>query len=142
MDMIGRNEEVQAGGGRRFRGLPIQTAESNDNAINLLGYSYGTDLVSTVERANVAFGLELKKRYDNNASQLLRRSDHWPFLQHSVPALWFHTGLHPDYHTIYDVPEKINYGKMEKIARLVHQTAWDLAQQDGRPRFVPRYGEQ
>ena len=96
------------GGGRRFRGLDIQTAESNENALNLIGYSYSDDLVSTVERANQAIGLELKQRYDNSASQLLRRSDHWPFLQHRVPVLWIHTGLHPDYHTIYDVPEKIN----------------------------------
>ena len=140
MDMIGRNEEVPIGGGRRFRGLDIQTAESNENALNLIGYSYSDDLVSTVERANQAIGLELKQRYDNSASQLLRRSDHWPFLQHRVPALWIHTGLHPDYHTIYDVPEKINYVKMERVSRLVHQASWDLAQQEGRPRFTPRYG--
>ncbi|MSR36675.1 MAG: M28 family peptidase [Gemmatimonadetes bacterium] len=45
-----------------------------------------------------------------------------------VPALFFHTGLHPDYHTQFDRPEKINYAKMEKITRLVFQTSWDLAQ--------------
>ena len=45
-----------------------------------------------------------------------------------MPAIWFHTGLHPDYHTANDRPEKINYEKMEKIARLVHQVSWDLAQ--------------
>ena len=73
-------------------------------------------------------------RYDNNSSNLLRRSDQWPFLQSGVPALWFHTGLHPDYHTQNDRPEKINYEKMEKIARLVHQASWVLAKQDGRPK--------
>ena len=41
--------------------------------------------------------------------------------------MWIHTGLHPDYHTVNDRPEKINYEKMEKIARLVHQTSWVLA---------------
>ena len=65
---------------------------------------------------------------DNNASNLLRRSDQWPFLQRGVPAMWFHTGLHPDYHTVNDRAEKINYDKMEKIARLVHQVSWNLAQ--------------
>ena len=69
----------------------------------------------------------MKLRYDNNSSNLLRRSDQWPFLQNGVPALWFHTGLHPDYHTQYDRPEKVNYEKMEKIARLVHQASWVLA---------------
>ena len=137
MDMIGRNEEVQVGGGPRFNGLEVQTAESNRNAVNILGYSRHPELSATVERANrsaVGIGLELKMRYDNNASNLLRRSDQWPFLQMGVPAVWFHTGLHPDYHTQYDRPEKINYEKMERIARLVHQASWVLANQDGRPK--------
>ena len=81
-----------------------------------------------------AIGLELKKRYDNNSSNLLRRSDQWPFLQRGVPAMGFITGLHPDYHTTYDRPEKINYVKMEKIARLVHQVSWDIANADARPK--------
>lgn len=138
MDMIGRNEEVQVGGGARFRGLEVQTAESNNNAINILGYSRTPDLWALVQKANAGIGLELKPRYDNNVSNLLRRSDHWPFLQRGVPALWFHTGLHPDYHTNYDRPEKVNYAKMERIARLVYQASWDLAQQDGRPKMAPR----
>ena len=135
MDMIGRNEEVQVGGGPRFNGLEVQTAESNRNALNILGYSRHPELSATVERANRStIGLELKMRYDNNSSNLLRRSDQWPFLQNSVPALWFHSGLHPDYHTQYDRPEKINYEKMERVARLVHQASWMLANQDGRPK--------
>jgi Zn-dependent M28 family amino/carboxypeptidase len=78
----------------------------------------------------------LKKNYDNNLSNLIRRSDHWPFIQRGVPGIWFHTGLHPDYHTIYDDPEKINYPKMEKITRLVHQVSWDLAQGGDRPKLA------
>jgi Zn-dependent M28 family amino/carboxypeptidase len=115
MDMIGRNEEVQVGGGGRFRGLEIQTAESNANATNIIGTVRSPDLRRAMEAANQETGLELKFRYDNNSSNLMRRSDHWPFIQRGVPAVWVHTGLHPDYHTIADRPEKINYAKMEKI---------------------------
>jgi Zn-dependent M28 family amino/carboxypeptidase len=78
-------------------------------------------------------GLTLRFRYDNNESNLLRRSDHWPFLQSGVPAVWFHTGLHPDYHTPDDDPERIEYEKMTRIVRLVHQTSWDVANADERP---------
>jgi hypothetical protein len=136
MDMIGRNEEVPEGGDPRFRGLPVQTAESNRNALNILGWSRSADLKTAVEAAAKGFGLELHMRYDNDASNLLRRSDHWPFLQRGVPALWFHTGLHPDYHRSGDRPERINYEKMERIARLVHQLSWSLARDDGRPRLT------
>jgi hypothetical protein len=135
MDMIGRNEEVPEGGGTRFRGLDLQTAESNRNAINIIGTARSADMKQAVQKANGAIGLELKFRYDNNVSNLMRRSDHWPFLQHGIPALWFHTGLHPDYHTMYDRPEKVNYDKMEKVARLVYQMSWDLAQQAARPKL-------
>ena len=144
MDMIGRNEEVPEDGGRRFRGLEVQTGDSNANAINILGHTFSADLRAAVEAANEAHGLELELDYDNNASNLLRRSDQWPFLQRGVPALFFHTGLHPDYHTVNDTPDRIEYGKMETIVRLVHRTSWSLADADGRPvydRYTGRVAE-
>ena len=44
MDMIGRNEEVQVGGGNRFNGLEVQTAESNANAVNMMGFARAPEL--------------------------------------------------------------------------------------------------
>ena len=133
MDMIGRNEEVVVGGGNRFRGLDIQSGESNANAINIMGTTRSADLKSEVEQANGDIGLELRLRYDNHPIQLLRRSDQWPFMQVGVPALFYHTGLHPDYHRQDDVPERINYEKLEKIVRLVYQTSWSLARRPAGP---------
>jgi Zn-dependent M28 family amino/carboxypeptidase len=135
MDMIGRNEEVPSDGGNRFLGLEPQSAESNRNAVNVLGATRSEDLRAVAERANAGVSLLLRFRYDNNQSQLMRRSDHWPFLQHGIPALWLHTGLHPDYHTERDRPEKINYEKLEKVARLAYQMTSELANQPGRPRL-------
>jgi Zn-dependent M28 family amino/carboxypeptidase len=140
LDMISRDEEVPVGGGPKFSGLEVQTAESNRNSVNILGTVRSPDLRVETERANKETGLELRFRYDNNASNLLRRSDHWPFMQHGIPAVWFLTGLHPDYHTIYDRPEKLNYRKFERIVKLVYQESWNLAQQAGRPGMLPRKG--
>ena len=133
MDMIGRNEEVPENGGRRFYGLEPQTAESNENAVNLLGYSFSNDLRLTAEAANTKIGLQLRFRYDDSPSNLVRRSDHWPFLTQGVPALFVHTGLHPDYHTMRDQPETLNYEKMSQVVRLVHEMSWSLAQSEQRP---------
>jgi Zn-dependent M28 family amino/carboxypeptidase len=140
MDMVGRDEEVPEGGGSRFRGLPVQSSESNRNSVNILGYSRSASLSEVVERANTTLGLTLKKVLDNNASNLLRRSDQWPFLNSGVPALFFHTGLHPDYHTTGDRPETVHYAKMERIVRLVHQASWDLAELAERPRLDRDHG--
>jgi len=134
MDMIGRNEEVPVGGGGRFAGLDVQTAESNANSVNVGGFRWAPDLRATIETANKSVGLDFKPRYDNNSSQLVRRSDQWPFINNGVPALGFFSGLHPDYHTMYDRPEKINYVKIEKVGRLVYQASWDLANATSRPR--------
>ncbi len=134
MDMIGRNEESPAEGGGRFFGLQATTAAASVNSLDLYGYSYAPEVAAAIERANAAFGLTLKTRNDNNASNLVRRSDHWPFLHRGVPAIGFHSGLHPDYHTPADRPDKINYEKMEKIVRLVHATSWALANNGARPR--------
>ena len=132
LDMIGRDEEVPARGGRRFRGLPPQTAVSNRNAVNILGYSYSDDLRQATMSANVV-GLTVRFRYDRNRSNLVRRSDHWPFLAHGVPALFVHTGLHPDYHTERDSADKLNYEKMTRVVQLVYQLSWDLANGERRP---------
>lgn len=136
MDMIGRDEEVPEIGGLRFRGLAPQTAEENRNAVNVLGYSRSPDLRRAVERANRATRLDVRFRYDDNASNLLRRSDQWPFLHRGVPAIFVHTGLHPDYHTERDTPDKLRYDKMARIVRMVHQLSWDLAGDAARPAYV------
>jgi len=135
MDMIGRNQEVPENGGRRFRGLEPQSAESNRSSVNVVGHTYTSDLLAEVERANQAIGLEIETGHDNHPTAILRRSDQWPFLQRGVPAVLFTTGFHPDYHTVSDDPERIDYEKMEKILRLVHQLGWNLAQQDERPKM-------
>ncbi|MBL8218467.1 MAG: M28 family peptidase [Bryobacterales bacterium] len=135
MDMIGRSEEVPASGGPRFNGLAPQTAAQNANNVNLIGTSYSPDLSKAAGDANL-FDLGLLRRYDNSRSNHLRRSDQWPFLNRGVPALWFHTGLHPDYHTQYDRPDRIDYPKMERIAKLVHQLSWNLANAASRPKMA------
>lgn len=135
VDMIGRDQEVPetpAPGDARFNGLGAQTAESNANAVNVLGYSRAPSLAAAVEAANARTGLTLRFRYDNNPSNLLRRSDQWPYLQNGVPAVWFHTGLHPDYHQATDDADRLNYPKMLRITRLIHQVVWDVANSDAR----------
>ena len=135
MDMIGRSEEVPAGGGYRFAGLEPQTAESNRNAVNIIGSTYSDDLRAATRAANRSAGLDLRFRYDDNRSNLIRRSDHWPFLVHEVPAIFVHTGLHPDYHTERDHPDTLEYEKMARVVQLVYELSWDLAQDRSRPAF-------
>jgi len=135
MDMIGRNEEIPDPDNPRFLGLQKQSAESNTNSVHVMGYSRSEDLRNLVTQSNGGIGLELKFQYDDTPANLLRRSDHWPFLSHDVPVLFFHTGLHPDYHRPTDTPEKINYPKMEKVVRLVFLCSWAAAHSSPPPQL-------
>lgn len=137
MDMIGRDQEVPDTQDRRFQGMEEQNAEQNRNSVNVLGYSRSSDLRERVREANRRVGLELRFRYDDHPMNLIRRSDHWPFLVHGVPVALFHTGLHPDYHRTSDTVDKLNFGKMEKVTRLVYFTAWSAADEIPRPRLNP-----
>ena len=132
LDMIGRNEEIPAGRSRRFFGLPPQPASSNTNSVNILGYSLSNDLRNAAVAANTV-DLAIQFRYDHSQSNLLRRSDQWPFLARGVPALFVHTGLHPDYHTVRDSADKLNYEKMTRIVQFAYQLAWNLSKSNERP---------
>jgi hypothetical protein len=136
LDMVGRSEDVPDPASPRFRGLERTTAEENRNVVHLLGYSYAPGLARLAEVENGAIGLTIRTEYDDHPQNLIRRSDHWPFLQQRIPAIFFTTGLHPDYHTPDDRVEKIEFDKMERIARLVYRVAWRAADLDEAPTYV------
>ncbi|MEJ2216862.1 MAG: M28 family peptidase, partial [Gemmatimonadota bacterium] len=47
------------------------------------------------------------------------RSDHFNFARKHIPAIFFTTGLHDDYHRPSDEASKIDNDKLARIARLV-----------------------
>jgi len=133
MDMIGRNEEHAE---NKSQQIPEERASENTNTLNILGSVFSPDLKATISGMNSQSNLTLRFRYDFGAEDLMRRSDQWSFLQRGVPALFFFTGLHPDYHTPRDTPDKINYAKLEKITRLVYLSALQIANAASRPQFI------
>jgi hypothetical protein len=62
-------------------------------------------------------------------------SDHHPFYTAGVPVIMFHTGLHDDYHRPSDDADKINSDGLKLVSQLLFRTAYDLAEQDSRPKF-------
>jgi Zn-dependent M28 family amino/carboxypeptidase len=133
MDMIGRNEDHAE---NRSQQIPEELAANNANTLNVLGSAFSPDLKAAISRLNSQINLTLRFRYDFGAEDLMRRSDQWSFLQRGIPAIFFFTGLHPDYHTPRDTPDKINYPKLEKITKLVYLSAIQVANALERPQFV------
>ena len=131
-DMIGRDEAKSD----QTDGL-IDIPANTSNRLNLIGAAYSPDFKNTVVAANRLVGLVLDDRFDHeNALNTFFRSDQFPFVLHDIPAFWFFTGFHPDYHHTTDTPDKIDYPKMLKILQLSYLSSWDFANQLGYPRFV------
>jgi Zn-dependent M28 family amino/carboxypeptidase len=131
-DMIGRDEAPS----EQTEGL-IEIPANTTNRLNLIGAAYSPQFKNTVAQANRAIGLDLDDRFDHeNALNVFFRSDQFPFLLHDIPAFWFFTGFHPDYHHVTDTPDKIDYHKMLKILQLSYLSAWSFANSAGYPAFV------
>jgi hypothetical protein len=131
-DMIGRNESPSP----QTEGL-MQIDQDTANELNLIGTINSPDYREIVEAANRRVGLRLNDKWDRDtALNIFQRSDQFPFSLHDIPAVWWFTGFHPDYHQASDTVEKINFGKMEKIVRLAFLTGQALADSTSVPRFV------
>ncbi|HMH22448.1 MAG TPA: M28 family peptidase [Puia sp.] len=73
--------------------------------------------------------LELDYKFNDpkDPERIYYRSDHYNFARKGVPIIFYFDGIHKDYHRPTDTPDKINYDIMEKRARLVFYTAWEMA---------------
>ena len=134
-DMIGRNETPS----RQTEGL-MQIDPDTSNELNLIGTINSPDYREIVEAANRRVGLRLNYKWDQDAAlNIFQRSDQFPLALHDIPAVWWFTGFHPDYHQASDTVDKINFVKMEKIVRLAFLTGQSLADGKSAPRFLARH---
>lgn len=122
IDMIGRNDIAH---------------EKESNYVYIIGSNMlSTDLHNVNEKANERY-TQLKLDYKFNSkedpNQFYYRSDHYNFAKNNIPSIFYFSGVHEDYHQPTDDIEKINFTKVEKVARLVFSTAWLLANGNQRP---------
>jgi hypothetical protein len=130
-DMIGRDEKDS----NQTHGL-IDIAADTSNEVNIVGTKYSPDYRKAVEKENEFIGLHLNYKWDDDTVlNVLFRSDQYPLLLHNIPAMWWFTGFHPDYHQVTDTAEKIDYPKMEKILRLAYLTGFEFADTANPPKF-------
>jgi hypothetical protein len=131
-DMIGRNEAES----EQTKGL-IEVPADTTNRLNLIGGTYSPEYHRVVEEENKLVGLVLDDRFDHeSALNVFFRSDQFPFVLHDIPAFWWFTGFHPDYHHTTDTYDRINYVKMAKILRLAYLTAFRIGDAKVTPKFV------
>jgi hypothetical protein len=67
------------------------------------------------------------------------RSDHVPYARVGIPALFFSSLTHPDYHTPKDEASLIDYKKLLKMTQWLYLTGWKVAQAAKRPAVEPGF---
>ena len=124
-DMIGRNDPTTA---------------------SLLGvlppHRNSPELVEMALAANQAVaGFTLDHSWDDpqHREGWYYRSDHLPYARNGVPALFFTTLLHSDYHTPFDNPDRIDIAKLTKMTRWMYATGRTVAEADRAPALDPAF---
>ncbi|MCC5828572.1 MAG: M28 family peptidase [Phycisphaeraceae bacterium] len=74
-----------------------------DRRLLLLAGDSSPDWSAIIQRASAGSPLEVRP-----SGRGLGGSDHMPFLRAGIPALFFHTGLTPEYHTPDDTADTLN----------------------------------
>jgi hypothetical protein len=92
------------------------------------------DLVEKVSR-DKRFNWVFDYQYDANGhpEQYYCRSDHYMYARYGIPVVFMSTGGHADYHEMTDEVEFIDFEKLSKVSRFVHELATALANNPTRP---------
>jgi len=93
-----------------------------------------TDLHNLIVDTDATLSKPLTLDYEmndpNDPESLYTRSDHYSYASKGIPIAFFTTGLHADYHRVSDSVDKIVFPKMTRIAQLVYQVGFAIANTD------------
>ena len=122
MDMVGRDDCDNLEG-------------DYTNSVFIVGADrISTDLHNLIVRTNQKQQKPLTLDYELNdpgdPESVYTRSDHDSYAARGIPIAFFTTGLHADYHRVTDTVDKIVFPKMTRIAQLVYETGFSIANTD------------
>lgn len=121
IDMVGRVDEKYE-------------AQNNPNYIYVIGSDrISQDLHDINEEMNKKYSqitLDYTYNSEQDPNRFYYRSDHYNFAKNGIPSIFFFNGVHADYHKTSDTVDKINFEKMEKVARHIFHLTWKVSNQD------------
>tara|TARA_B100001769_G_scaffold47949_1_gene34320 strand:- start:1050 stop:2030 length:981 start_codon:yes stop_codon:yes gene_type:complete len=122
IDMIGR--------------LDPKRVDKDPNYIYLIGSDkLSNELHEVSELVNSKYTnliLDYTFNAENDPNRFYYRSDHYNFAKNGIPVIFYFNGTHEDYHQPTDTADKINYDILQKRAKLIFHTAWELANMPNR----------
>ncbi|HEY4147672.1 MAG TPA: M28 family peptidase [Chitinophagaceae bacterium] len=120
-DMIGRNTPDSAAL------LGVQPPHRNSSAL--------VQMALDANNEGPAFKLDTLWDKAQHVEGWYFRSDHLPYARAHIPALFYTTLLHPDYHTPMDEASRIDIKKLARMAEWMYRTGWKVANAAERPKL-------
>lgn len=124
-DMIGRNHPDSAAL------LGVTPPHRNSRAL--------VDAALDANRRVAGFALDTTWDRPSHPEFWYFRSDHLPYARVGIPAIFFTTLLHPDYHTPRDEAARIDIPKLARMTRWMYATGWTVANAAQRPDLEPGF---
>ena len=116
----------------------IDDEHTDANYVYVIGSDrLSTDLHRINEKANNDYTqmvLDYTYNSEKDPNRYYYRSDHYNFAVKGIPAIFFFSGVHKDYHRPSDTIEKILFDKVERTGQLIFHTTWELVNRDERIR--------
>jgi len=121
--------------------IPLEKVSAEIN-IDMIGrnapdtlFVIGADRISTeldqsikdMNNKYTKMGLNYRYNALDDRNRYYSRSDHYMYAQRGIPVVFFFGDVHPDYHRPTDTIDKINFAKMERVARLAFFVGWDVS---------------
>jgi Zn-dependent M28 family amino/carboxypeptidase len=131
-DMIGRNGSTTEDGppGDQRSLFIIGPSAAPNNQSRALG-----QIVDSVNaRQPVPFVFNREWDSPTHPERIYFRSDHYNYAKKGIPIVFLTDGLHADYHKVSDEAAKIDYTKLGRAARLIHDVTVAVGNRRTRPR--------
>ena len=109
-------------------------SRGKENLLYCEGGPKAPALFASLMKANETIELDL---HCDEHPEWIPASDHYPFIQKGVPAIYLGVEDHEDYHKVTDHADKVIPELIEKTARLAFLAARDLAETAGEAKAEP-----
>ncbi len=132
IDMIGRSRKTDDTN-------PKNKDLSGESSVYVIGSEMMSSTLGAITKgtndAYLKLGYDLRYDDPKDTNRFFFRSDHFNYAVNGIPIVFWFDGVHEDYHQPGDEPQKIDYAKMEKIARTICLTLLEVSNLKERPKI-------
>jgi hypothetical protein len=120
------------------RGMATDLPKGGPGYVQLIGSKrLSTQLGALVETVNAQqpapFTFDYEYDANGHPQQYYCRSDHYMYARFGIPVTFFSTGGHRDYHMLTDEVQYIDFTKLGRVSRLIHDVGLAVANLPQRP---------